>query len=69
MVGAKLGCLGRNLYAYLLFVIVWLLIICDYYRHSKLCNRFYKFKSIAFVFIPFLTQPDTNSLHSRIASS
>ena len=38
--------------------------LCNSYVNSKLSNRFYKFKPIAFVFIPFLSQPDTDDLDS-----
>ena len=37
-----------------------LYILCNCYATSKLSNRFYKHKSMAFVFIPFLSQPDTH---------
>ena len=50
-----------NLYFNLLY---HLLILCNCYINSKLSNSFYKFKSIAFVFIPFLSQPDTGDLDS-----
>ena len=38
-----------------------LLILCDIYKF-QIVIRFYKFKSIAFIFIPFLSQPDTDDL-------
>ena len=44
-----------------------LLILCNCYINSKLAIDFYKFKSAVFVFIPFLSQPDTDGLDNGFA--
>ena len=47
--------------------IIWLYILCNCYGNLKLSNRLYKLQSTAFVFIPFLSQPDTDDSDSRLA--
>ena len=45
-----------------------MLILCNSYGILNYVIGYTNFKSIAFVFIPFLTQPDTDSLDSRFSN-
>ena len=64
----KLGLNSRDIFLLILILLSELLILCNCYGILNYAIDYTHFKSIAFAFIPFLTQPDTDSLDSRFSN-